>query len=197
MTQLPLVVRPRVLLPRQRLKLRINDERAAASVTGHGVFAAVFSVGPGHISEVGVEAQILAQSAAPDARLDVDVIGGRRVRFSEPPQETGLFATVTYLDEPPGTGDVELLREELQRGWRRFAAAAAESGSAAAIHTRLHVDPVTASYQAATLLPLLHPERQELLEILTTSKRLDRLLQIMAGETGLLLHMLGTGRMGA
>ena len=196
MAQLLIVVRPRVLLPRQRFKLRINDRGAAAALSGHAAFGAVFSARPGHVSDVGVEAQIIGQSPAPDQRLDVEVIGGRRFRMAAP-VETGERAEIAYLDEAPGNGDVEQLREELQRGWRRFAAAAAESGRSAAIHTRLHADPVIASYQAATLLPLLHPERQELLEIPTTSERLERLAQIMAGETGLLLHMLGTGRMGA
>ncbi len=47
------------------------------------------------------------------------------------------------------------------------------------------------------MLPLSHPERQELLEISSTSDRLERLLLYLAGETGLLRHMLGLGRMGA
>ena len=76
-------------------------------------------------------------------------------------------------------------------------AAATESGESAAIHARLHSDPTIASYQAATLLPLLHAERQELLEIGSTSDRLARLLRIVAGETGILRHLLGMGRMGA
>jgi Lon protease-like protein len=197
MPSLPLVVRSRVLLPRQRLQLRINDRKAAAALSGHAGFGAVFSARTGDVSDVGVEALILAQSDAPNDRLDVEVVGGRRFRLGAEPVGAGELTPVDYLDEPPGPGDVEVLREELQRGWRRFAAAATESGRTAAIHARLHADPVIASYQAATLLPLLHPERQELLEVPTTSERLERLAQITAGETGLLRHMLATGRMGA
>lgn len=196
MPELPVIVRPRVLLPRQRFKLRVNHPRAVAALGDRPAFGAVFSARPGHVSEIGVEAEIVGRSPAPDGRLDVEVVGGRRFRLGAP-VESGERAEVTFLDEPRGGGDVEVLRNELQRGWRRFAAAATESGRTAAIHARLHADPVIASYQAATLLPLLHPERQELLEVPTTSERLERLLLIVAGETGLLLHMLGKGRMGA
>jgi Lon protease-like protein len=196
MAHLPLVVRSRVLLPRQRLKIRLHDTRAAAALEGHEVFAAVFSPRPGERSTVGVAARITTRQPVSHNRLDVAVIGEKRFLLLAG-TDTGDSAEVEYLDEPAGEGDVEFLRSELERGWQRFAAAAAESGESAAIHARLHADPVIASYQAATLLPLLHAERQELLEIRSTSERLERLLRIVAGETGVLRHLLGMGRMGA
>jgi Lon protease-like protein len=101
------------------------------------------------------------------------------------------------LAEPPGEGDVELLRDELVRGVQRLAAAAVESGRPASIASALHADPTLASYQAATVLPISHPERQELLEIETTTERLEQELRIAAGETGVLRHLLGLGRMGS
>ncbi len=101
------------------------------------------------------------------------------------------------LAEDPGDGDIELLRSELQRAVQRFAAAAVESGRPASISSTLNPDPTIASYQAATLLPISHPERQELLEIETTTLRLQQELRIVAGETGILRHLLGLGRMGA
>jgi Lon protease-like protein len=184
------------LLPRQRLNMRLHDTRAAAALEGHDVFAAVFSPRSGDLSGVGVAARITARQPVSHNRLDVEVVGeGRFVLLSG--TETGDPAEVAYIDELAGRGDVELLRAELERGWQRFAAAAAESGESAAIHGRLHADPVVASYQAATLLPLLHAERQELLEIRSTDERLQRLLRIVAGETGILRHLLGMGRMGA
>jgi Lon protease-like protein len=65
------------------------------------------------------------------------------------------------------------------------------------LESSIHPDPRIASYQLGTMMPISHPERQELLEIPTTSERLDRVLLYLAGETGLLRHMLGLGRMGA
>ena len=197
MPALSLVIRSRVLLPRQRLQLRVHDIGAAEAIAGFDSFASVFSARPGHVSGVGVEAHVVARLPATHGRLDVEVIGRRRFRMADREGSSGDRVEVEFLEEPLGSGDLDLLLDELQRGWRRFAAAAAESGEAAAIHARLHRDPVIASYQAATLLPLLHPERQELLEITTTTDRLERLLRIVAGETGILRHLLATGRMGA
>lgn len=197
MPQLPLVVRSRVLLPRQRLRLRLHDTDAASAIAEVDTFAAAFSPRTGDVSSVGVEAQITSREPVPHGRLDVEVLGRRRLRILDGASESGEPVRVEYLGEPEGADDLELLRSELQRGWQRFAAAAVESGENAAIHARLHADPVIASYQAATLLPLLHAERQELLEIPTTGERLERLLRIVAGETGVLRHLLGMGRMGA
>ena len=194
---LPLVIRSRVLLPRQRLKLRVHDASAARSVAAGDSFVSLFSARAGHRSEVGVEARVLAHTSASHDRLDVEAVGGRRVTVTGPPAESGELVEVDYLEEAPGTGDLMLLRDELERGWKRFAATATESGESATIHGRLSADPVIASYQAATLLRLLHPERQELLEIPTTTDRLKHLLRIVAGETGILRHLLGMGRMGA
>lgn len=194
---LPLVVRSRVLLPRQRLKMRVHDTSAARSVATGDSFVSLFSARAGHRSTVGVEARVVAHTSASHDRLDVEAVGGRRVVVAGPAAESGDLVDVEYLEETPGSGDLGLLRDELERGWKRFAAAATESGESATIHGRLSADPVVASYQAATLLPLLHPERQELLEIPTTTDRLEHLLRIVAGETGILRHLLGMGRMGA
>ena len=196
MPTLPLIIRPRVLLPRQRLQFRLHDPAGAAALAGHNRFASVFSARTGHVSAVGVVARIIARQPVSHGRLDIEVIGEDRCALGGA-TTTGALIDVRYLEEPPGVGDVELMRSELERGWQSFAAAAAESGESAAIHARLHADPVVASYQAATLLPLLHAERQELLELASTSERLERLLRIVAGETGILRHLLGTGRMGA
>ena len=193
----PLVIRSRVLLPRQRLQIRLHDTRAAAALEGHDTFAAVFSPRPGQVSSVGVAARITARQAAPHARVDLEVVGDVRLRLANECAVSGDEVAVEHLAEIPGDDDLDRLRAELQEGWQRFAAVAAESGEGAAIHARLHADPTIASYQAATLLPLSHVERQELLEIGTTSERLDRLLRIVAGETGILRHLLGMGRMGA
>ncbi len=188
--------RGRVLLPGQRLRLRVHDVALAALLAEADEFCAVFSPPRSEPSPLGVEARITARSSAPSDRLDIEVIGGVRLRLAGGSASTSMvFAEA--VPEEPGGGDVELLRAELQRGVRRFAAAAIESGQPASISSELHRDPTTASYQAATLLPISHPERQELLEIATTTLRLEHELRIVAGETGILRHLLGMGRMGA
>jgi Lon protease-like protein len=185
----------RVLLPRQRLRLRVHDAGLSGRLSEVDAFCSVFSPHRDELSPLGVVAEITARSAAPDDRLDVELIGGPRVRLGQ----AGLDGTIEVeaLPELDGDGDLELLRSELQRGVQRFAAAAAESGRPASISAVLHADPTIASYQAATLLPISHPERQELLEIETTTERLEQELRIVDGETGILRHLLGLGRMGA
>ena len=194
MPEYVLVPRSRVLLPGQRLRFRVHDAALSSRLAEIDEFCAVLSLG--ELSPVGVVARIVARSAAPYDRLDLEVVGGARLNI---PADTRAEAATTeahLLSEELGDGDVELLRSELQRGVRRLAAAAVESGQPGSISPRLNPDPTVASYQAATILPISQPERQELLEIETTTLRLEHELRIVAGETGILRHLLGLGRMG-
>jgi Lon protease-like protein len=186
--------RSRVLLPGQRLSLRVHDAHVSSRLADVVEFCAVFSLG--EISPVGVEARIVARSTASHGRLDLEVIGGDRLQLDANAQPADAVVEARVLDEERGDGNVELLRTELQRGVQRFAAAAVESGQPGSIASRLNSDPTIASYQVATVLPISHPERQELLEIETTTLRLEQELRIVAGETGILRHLLGLGRMG-
>ena len=194
MTEFVLFARGRVLLPGQRLRFRVHDGDVSSRLSEVDEFCAAFT--DGELGSVGVVARITGRSGAPDDRLDLEVIGGPRLRIPAGTRATDATVTAEVLAEVAGDGDVDLLRSELQRGVQRFAAAAAESGQPASIASRLNADPTVASYQAATLLPISHPERQELLEIETTTLRLEQELRIVAGETGILRHLLGLGRMG-
>jgi Lon protease-like protein len=195
--KLVLFPRGRVLLPGQRLKLRVYDVGLSVALGRVDEFCAVFSPSGGELSRVGVRTRITSRSAAPHDRLDIEVVGGDRLEVPSSLGQHDAAVGVTVVEELPGDGDLEVLRDELQRGVQRFAAAAVESGRPASISSTLHADPTIASYQAATLLPVSHPERQELLEIETTAERLEQELRIVAGETGVLRHLLGLGRMGA
>ncbi len=197
MPEFVLFPRGRVLLPAQRLRLRVHDVRLSARLAGTDEFCAVFSSGGPNLSPVGVLARITARSDAPHHRLDIEVIGGDRLRIPAGARPEDVTVVAEELPETLGAGDVERLRAELQRGVQRFAAAAIESGQPASISSTLNADPTIASYQAATLLPISHPERQELMEIETTTLRLEQELRIVAGETGILRHLLGLGRMGS
>ena len=197
MSELILFPRGRVLLPAQRLRLRVHDVSLSSALAAAEDFCSVFSPRREELSSVGVQARITARSSAPHERLDIEVIGGARLQIPAGAAASDGMIGAEVLAEAPGDGDVELLRSELQRAVQRFAAAAVESGRPASISSTLNPDPTIASYQAATLLPISHPERQELLEIETTTLRLQQELRIVAGETGILRHLLGMGRMGA
>lgn len=194
MPEYVLFPRSRVLLPGQRVRLRVHDVALSSRLDGVDEFCAVFSLGL--LSPVGVVARVTARSAAPHERIDLEVIGGARLAVPTGTHADDPTIAGDVLPEAPGDGNIESLRSELQRGVRRLAAAAVESGRPGSISSRLNPDPTIASYQAATILPISHPERQELLEIETTTLRLEQELKIVAGETGILRHLLGLGRMG-
>ena len=197
MSELVLFPRSRVLLPGQRLNVRVHDVDLSRALGAVDEFCAVFSADGDELSPLGVRARITSRSPAPDNRLDIEVVGGERLRLSSSARTGDQYVEVVVVEERSGDGDIELLRVDLEQEVQRFAAAAIESGQAASISSVLHRDPTLASYQAATLLPVSHPERQELLEIETTSERLEQELKIARGETGVLRHLLGLGRMGA
>lgn len=197
MAELVLFPSGRVLLPGQRLRLRVHDVEVSAALVTADAFCAVFSPRRGELSGIGVRARIVARSDAPDGRLDIEVVGGERLQIPPGVEAGHDVVGAATVPEQPGGGDLELLRDQLERGVQRFAAAAVESGRPASIGSALHADPTLASYQAATVLPISHPERQELLEIETTTERLEQELRIAAGETGVLRHLLGLGRMGS
>jgi Lon protease-like protein len=193
MPEYVLFPRSRVLLPGQRLRLRVHDAHLSSRLAEVDEFCAVFS--HNEPSRVGVVARVVARSAASFDRLDLEVIGGARLRLFTDARPAAATVEGELLAEEVGDRDVGLLRSELQRGVRRFAAAAVESGRSGSLFSSLNADPTIASYQAATILPISHPERQELLEIETTTLRLEQELRIVAGETGILRHLLGLGRM--
>lgn len=195
MPSLVIFQRGRVLLPKQRLRLRVHDATMTKALAEAATFAAFFAPTAGRPSPIGVEAQILRRYPASHDRVDIEVMGGDRIRSVGRPEN--LVGEFEYLEESEGAGDVGVLRADVETAWRRFAAAAVESGRGVQLEAAIHPNPRIASYQLGTMLPLSHPERQELLEIPTTTARLERLLLYLAGETGLLRHMLGLGRMGA
>ena len=185
----------RVLFPKQRLRLRVHEAPMSAALAEVSTFATFFSPSVDRPSPIGVEARILHRFPASYDRLDLEVVGGDRLQaVGEPDGRLGQFE---YVADPEELADVEQLRSEVERAWQRFAAASVESGRGVHTKSEIHSDPRIASYQMGTMLGISHPERQELLEIPSTTERLQRVLLYLAGETGLLRHMLGLGRMGA
>ena len=195
MVSLVMFARGRVLLPKQRLRLRVHDVSISAALLDVPTFAAFFSPTADRLSPIGVEARILRRFPASHNRLDLEVVGGDRLQMVG--ALNGHFGEFDYVADIDGSADVARLRSEVERAWQRFAAATVESGQDVQLEAKIHADPRIASYQLGTMLGISHPERQELLEIPTTAERLDRVLLYLAGETGLLRHMLGLGRMGA
>ena len=99
-------------------------------------------------------------------------------------------ATVDLLDEGDVDDCAELV-ESVARGLRRYLVVSAESGHGGDIHFEMASDPVVASYQVASLLRLLSPERQDLLELPTARDRLEREEKLLSREVALLERVMG------
>lgn len=132
---------------------------------------------------VGTVAHIDEVKPLPDGTLAVTVTGQDRFRILDLVRERPyLAAMVELLDEPIGPGDVQALavqvEEAAQRTLRRMLALNGEWVR----RVPLPRDPTRLSYAVAERLPLDLPVRQELLEALTTSRRLSLEIPILSAE---------------
>jgi len=100
------------------------------------------------------------------------------------PEDPYPAAQVVLLDES-SESDAELLGE-VATSLRRYLAVSAEAGQGGDVMFELSADPTAASYQVASILRLVAPERQELLELPSTQDRLRRESMLIRRETELL-----------
>lgn len=83
--------------------------------------------------------------------------------------------------------------DDVRSALKRYLVVSAEAGEGGDIHFELSADPVAASYQVASLMRLVHPERQELLELPTAETRLDRERRLLVREVDLLERIIQEG----
>ncbi|MDP8958992.1 MAG: LON peptidase substrate-binding domain-containing protein [Actinomycetota bacterium] len=201
---IPLFPLHRVLLPGARLSLQVFEERYRLMMEqledqrfGVVLISDGSEVGePARYHDVGTEGRIVHSQAFTDGRSVLLVEGERRFevieRLSVDPYPLAL---VEYLpDEPAAWSALTHLRDEVERSLRRFIGLAVESGESGDVNMSISEDPVTASYEVASLMRISSPERQELLELPTAAARLERELAVLRREIGLLEHLLQIGR---
>jgi uncharacterized protein len=152
--------------------------------------------GPSQHSDVGTEARIVRSQRLPDGRAVLVVVGERRFEVVERLSvEPYPLALVEYLpEESGGWPGLSQLRDQVERALRRCSALAVESGESADVSPEVSEDPLTASYQVASLMRISNPERQELLELPTAEARLERELAVLRREIELLERLLAKGR---
>jgi Lon protease-like protein len=106
-------------------------------------------------------------------------------RLPEEPFPEAEVALLAEHDGPSESG-IEALVDEVGNALRRYLAVSAEAGEGGDVLFEMSRDPVEASYQVASLLRLVSPERQELLEQPTAEDRLARELTLLRREADLL-----------
>jgi len=184
--EIPIFPLNTVLFPGGRLPLRIFETRYLDMVSrclkenqGFGVclIKEGAETGPAKVHPVGTSAEIGDWSRGEDGLLHILARGGRRFRLGEMRAQTdGLnLGTVEWLpEEPPSPVPeaqrhlAEILKQILTQLELKLGESEAEYASAPWV-----------AYRLAELLPISLPQRQYLLEVSDSAKRLDILATLV------------------
>lgn len=141
--------------------------------------------------DVGTVARIAESRTTEDGHCVLAMVGEQRFevldRLAEDPYPSAL---VGLLDDASDEECSDLL-ESVKLRLRRYTVVSAESGLGGDVLFEPSSDPATASYQVASLLRLLSPERQDLLELPTARSRLEREANLLEREVDLLERVMG------
>lgn len=146
--------------------------------------------------EIGTEAKIVAESPLPNGRSYIVTRGGRRFAVESliADAEPYLIGRVRYLDEPDGDGAVDnasVAREALGAYLLAVVAVTEDSRGERALADELRdAPPSDLAYRIAGSLAVDAPQQQALLELETTSARLEAETRILNRETELLRDLL-------
>ena len=193
-----LVLPLHVFEPRYRrlvadLQERPDDERGFGVVAireGHEVG----ETGARALHEVGTLALLRTVVPYPDGRSDLVTNGDARFRLLSL-VDAGtpyLSGEVEWLDEPAGASDAEIsvLAHAVSRRFDAYRAVVARTGAVeAAQMLELPEDPRTLSYLVAVAMVLDLSDRQRLLQVVSTSERLQSELGLLGRETGLVREL--------
>ncbi len=185
---LPLFPLNTVLMPGGLLPLHIFEERYRVLVRrcldAGGTFGVVLILegeevgGEPVVASVGTEARLLAAQPLPDGRYNILVEGGRRFRVRALSRgQPYLQAEVEWLEAGAGASESRrLLRPILEEYLRTLGPAGVSQYG----RPWEHADDEVFSFAVARILPLGDPERQDMLETVSTDERLRKSLAVMA-----------------
>ena len=198
--KLPLFPLGTVLFPGMPLPLHIFEPRYRQLMEDHGDATPAFGVAlikgarePGRDWEahaVGTASTIVERRWRHDGRWDLVVEGQRRFRALHVDSSRAYdVATVEWLDDPAGDAtEAGALLEVVSAQFQRYVSGVTRLTRRRFTGVDLVEDPVHASYDLASRLPLHTWERQRLLEAETAVERLTELSLIVERELALLLH---------
>jgi hypothetical protein len=146
--------------------------------------------------EIGTEAKIVAESPLSNGRSYIVTRGGRRFAVESliADAEPYLIGRVRYLDEPDGdraSDHASVAREALGAYLLAVVAVTDDSRGERALADELRdAAPADLAYRIAGSLAVDAPQQQALLELETTSARLEAETRILNRETELLRDLL-------
>lgn len=199
-TNLPLFPLGTVLFPGMPMPLQIFEPRYRQMMNDHGEDEIPFGVSlllnarsperdwPAHA--IGTAAMITERRQRPDGRWDIVVKGQRRYRtlscdFSRP-YDVG---SIEWLDEPLGDPtEAKTLLRIVATQFHRYVGGITRLTHRSFGSVAVPEDPVQASYDLASRLPLHTWERQRLLEAETAVERLSEVSFLVERELALLLR---------
>lgn len=199
-TFLPLFPLGTVLFPGLPMPLHIFEPRYRRMMLDHGDDPIPFGISliqsdrqphrPWPSQTIGTAATITGRTGHADGRWDLVVEGERRFRITGLEQAQPYnIASVEWLDEPLGDPDeAESLLRIVAAQFHRYAGGITRLTRRRFDGVRIPEEPVHASYDLASRLPLHTWERQRLLEAETAVERLTSLSLLMERELALLLR---------
>lgn len=199
-THLPLFPLGTVLFPGMPLPLHIFEPRYRQLMRDHGDAPIPFVVSliqnapqphrpwPSHT--IGTAATITGRTPLSEGRWDIVIEGQRRFRI------TGIdhaqpydIAEIEWLDEPLGDEEeADALLRTVAAQFHRYVGGVTRLTKRSFTGVAIPDDPVRASYDLVSRLPLHTWERQRLLEAETAVDRLTQVSLLMERELALLLR---------
>lgn len=198
--QLPLFPLGTVLFPGMPMPLHIFEPRYRQLIYEHGNDSIPFGISlinsarrpdrtwPAH--SVGTAVSITGRTEHEDGRWDIVVEGQRRFVIRDY-DESGAYgiATVEWLEEALGdVTEAETLLRIVAAQFHRYVGGITRLTHRQFTGVSIPADPVRASYDLVSRLPLHTWERQRLLETATAAERLSELSMLVERELALLLR---------
>lgn len=199
-TQIPLFPLGTVLFPGMPMPLQIFEPRYRLMMDEHGADQLPFGVAlvqsargpqsnlPSH--DIGTAASLANRHQRPDGRWDIVAKGERRFRIIEL-DDSRPYATVTveWLEEELGDPtEADALLRIVGSQFHRYAGGIARLTKRRFGDMTIPEDPIRASYDLASRLPLHTWERQRLLQAKTAVERLSEVSYLVERELALLLR---------
>lgn len=199
-TQIPLFPLGTVLFPGMPMPLQIFEPRYRQMMEDHADDQLPFGIAlvqsarqpqsnlPSH--DIGTAASLLNRHQRPDGRWDIVARGERRFRIIDLDEsQPYATATVEWLDEELGDPtEADALLRIVGAQFHRYAGGIARLTRRQFTDMTIPEDPIRASYDLTSRLPLHTWERQRLLQSKTAVERLSEISYVMERELALLLR---------